>query len=142
MMNERGKADNPQQLAGLHLLIVEDDFIIAMELESLLRDAGARSVGVCRTVNDALAVVANGHDLSAAVFDVRLGRSSILPVARQLAQRAVPFVFYTAQFDLAAIREEWPGCAIISKPASAPRIVGEIVEALKKSKRAGPASPM
>jgi DNA-binding NtrC family response regulator len=128
---ERTDASDGTGLAGAHLLVAEDDFIISIELESTLLEAGAESVGVCRTVKDALLRAGDGR-FSAAILDVRLGRETVIPLARLLTQRGIPFVFYTGQVDLDSVRVEWPQCRIISKPAQSRTIVHAIVEALKR----------
>jgi DNA-binding NtrC family response regulator len=105
--------------------VVEDDFIIAMELETILADAGAQVVGPCRTVNEALAAVRE-RKVAAAILDVRLGGETIAPVAAELTRRGVPFLFYTGQVETDQLRAEWPGRAIISKPAPAGNIISAV----------------
>ena len=39
-------------LRGARVLVVEDDALVLMELESILQDAGAETVACCRNVND------------------------------------------------------------------------------------------
>ena len=41
-------------LRGARVLVVEDDALVLMELESILQDAGAETVACCRNVNDGL----------------------------------------------------------------------------------------
>src|ERR1700733_9231817 len=84
------------KLSAARVLLVEDDFIILLELETILTEAGAQIVGSCSSVEAALIVAMDG-DINAALLDIRLGRQTIAPVARCLAQRDIPFAFYTAQ---------------------------------------------
>jgi DNA-binding NtrC family response regulator len=116
-------------LRGVRLLVVEDDVIISMELEAILSEAGAEITGCCRTVKDAL-VLAEKNGLAAAILDVRLGRETVAPVARELARRGVPFVFYTGQIDTDMMRAEWPDCTIVSKPAQPRTIVKAVADLL------------
>jgi len=51
-------------------------------------------------------------------------------VARQLASRGTPFIFYTGQVENDPDLAEWTGCRILSKPARASAIVAAIAEAL------------
>ena len=110
----------------MRVLIVEDDFIIAMELESVLCDAGAVVVCSCRTVAEALAHTDDAF--TAAVLDIRLGEQTVAPVARALAARGVPFVFYSGQVETDPIRAEWPASRIVPKPARARAIVDAVAE--------------
>src|SRR5690349_12738073 len=73
-------------LRAARVLLVEDDFIILMELETILAEAGAQAVQSCRTVEAALAP-ANHADIDAALLDIRLGQQTIAPIARCLASR-------------------------------------------------------
>jgi DNA-binding response OmpR family regulator len=117
--------DEIRMLEGARLLILEDDIILLMELESLLGDAGAEAVMACATVADALAA-AERERFDGAVLDWRLGRETAAPVARRLARLGIPFIFYTGQSGMAEFRE-WPRSTVLSKPAR-PR---EIVAALR-----------
>src|SRR5947207_11585080 len=60
-------------LRDARVLIVEDDFLILIELETILREVGAQIAGACRTVDEALAV-ASDSDMDAALLDLRLGQ--------------------------------------------------------------------
>ena len=112
------------------VLVVEDDFLILVELEAILSEAGAEIAGGCRTVKDALAF-AEEDGIAAAVLDVRLGRETVAPVARMLARRGVPFVFYTGQVDTAAMLAEWPDCTIVPKPSQARAIIKAVADLLQ-----------
>lgn len=129
-MGQWARCENDHPLDGARLLIVEDDFLIAVEIEALLSDAGAQIVGVCRSVKDALAV-AEADELAGAILDMRVGLDSSAPVAHALKQRHIPFLFYTGQADMEPIRAEWPACKIISKPARAGAIIAAVAELLQ-----------
>jgi DNA-binding response OmpR family regulator len=122
-------------LQDARVLIVEDDFLILIELETVLGEAGARIVGACRTVDEALAVAGN-QDIDAALLDLRVGPDTIAPVAYCLDRRGVPFAFYTGQTETDPIRVEWPDCEIVAKPA-APKAIVAAVAALLRGQRRG-----
>ncbi len=121
--------DRNSSLEGALVLLVEDDFLISLDVETALAAAGAE-VAKSRTVRDGLAL-ADEEDLAAAILDIRLGRESVAPVARRLAGRGIPFLFYSGQVDIDAIRAEWPRCRFISKPARPQAIVDALAELLK-----------
>ena len=121
--------DVTSALHGARVLVVEDDFIISMELQSVLTEAGAVIAGACRTVKEALALV-DDDDLALAILDIRLGKDTIAPVARQLTRRGIPFVFYTGQVETDPIRAEWPDCRIVPKPAQPRTIVAAMADLL------------
>ncbi len=83
-------------LQGARIFVAEDEVLIAMQLCDDLADVGAQIVGPAHALAEALEC-ASEAEISAAILDCRLGRGSIEPVARRLAERDVPFVFYTGQ---------------------------------------------
>ncbi len=126
-MQERPRPRETAPLEGVRVLVVEDDAILLMELEMILRDAGADVVGACRTVKDALAIVHN-KPVAVAVLDVRIGGDTIAPVVRQLSKHGTPFLFYTGQLGRDPALAEWPGCRIVAKPAPGRTIVAAVAE--------------
>ena len=135
-MEERFRFGVAPALHGARVLLVEDDILLLMELEAILREAGAEIAGCCRTVREALAV-AERNGLAVAILDVRVGRETIAPVARQLANHGTPFIFYTGQVENDPDLAEWTGCRILSKPARASAIVAAVAEVLHGVPAAG-----
>lgn len=125
--NEAGTA---RKLSGARILVVEDEAFIAFDLYATLTDAGAEVIGPSLTLTEAFAL-AGRENLSAAVLDIRLGRETIGPVARQLAARGIPFLFYSGQVEADSIRVEWPHCRIIAKPASVRTLVRAVAALLQ-----------
>src|SRR5215471_10648915 len=121
-----------RRLIGAHVLVVEDDFLISMDLKEVFTDAGAEVVGPCRSVINAVAFVNEGN-ISAALLDIRLSSESVVPVATQLTDRRTPFVFYTGYVDTDEIREKFPRCKIVHKPASPEILVDAIAEVLGRT---------
>jgi DNA-binding NtrC family response regulator len=105
-----------------------------MDMEMILREAGAEIVDSCSTVADALATVRK-QPLSIAVLDVRIGGETIAPVVRQLGKHGTPFVFYTGQLGKDPALAEWPGSKIVAKPAPGRTIVAAVAEALASTAR-------
>jgi DNA-binding response OmpR family regulator len=130
-MEDQPKPDATSPLKGARVLVVEDDFFISMELESILAAAGAEVVGPCRTVKDAMPL-AERDGLSAAILDIQLEHETVEPVARKLCSRDVPFIFYTGQTETDPIREKWPKHKIVTKPALPRAIVAAIADALTR----------
>ena len=128
-MEERFRFGVAPALHGARVLLVEDDILLLMELGAILREAGAEIAGSCRTVREALAAT-DRDGVAAAILDVRVGRETIAPVARQLASRGTPFIFYTGQVESDPDLAEWTGHRVLSKPARASAIVAAVAEAL------------
>jgi hypothetical protein len=121
-------AVSTRALAGAKLLVVEDNYLLLIDLEAVLIDAGADKVEACRTIEDALRVT---DGVTAAILDVRIGPDSVAPVARKLAARGTPFLFYTGQVGNDPMLTEWPNCNTISKPAQPQVIVKAVAELLR-----------
>ena len=125
-------------LQGANVLIIEDDFLVALEVETVLQDEGANVLPICRTVKEALAVAGDPAALiSVAILDVRLGREIVTPVARELAERGTPFLFYTGQANTDPIVAEWPVVKVLSKPTSRKALLAAVVESLQTDVDAG-----
>jgi DNA-binding response OmpR family regulator len=128
------------------VLVVEDDPLMAMDLEDTLAEAGAVVVGLCQNVDQAMAR-AKLDDFTVAVLDFSLGTDTASPVARRLVRRGVPFVLYTGKSIRDPGLAEW-ACPIVEKPASPRALVFAIRAVLPRgflaelrggaSRRAGP----
>ena len=106
------------------ILIVEDDPIIALDLEDTLEAAGYAVSGPVRSVSDGLSAIERDPP-SAATLDYQLGSETSEPLAEALAKRDIPFCFVSGRGDLVG-RKDTP---IVAKPA-APSAVLRVVESL------------
>lgn len=85
-----------EPLAGRRILVIEDEYLIAMELKRWLREAGVAVIGPVPSVDEALDLIEDGATLDAAVLDVDLGSGDTsYPVADRPAELGVPFLFAT-----------------------------------------------
>ena len=108
-------------LAGLRILVVEDEPLIAMELIDNLEDVGAAPFGPVMTVAGALSIVRSGEPLDAALLNVNLRGEASFPVADALIERGVPFLFVTG--NDAFVRERYPRVPRHPKPAHMPVLI-------------------
>ncbi|MGD0189639.1 MAG: response regulator [Rhizomicrobium sp.] len=115
-------AQSAGRLRDTRILVVEDEPVLALELQFALEDEGADVVGPACNLDRAVAL-AEGESITAAVLDMRLGPNSVGPVARALAHRKIPFLFYSGQPLNDPIRTEWPGSHMIQKPASTASLI-------------------
>jgi CheY-like chemotaxis protein len=77
------------------VLIVEDEALIAMDLQSLLEEAGYRVMGPANSTAAAMALLLDGDEPDVALLDVNLGRSDVFGVANELATRKTRLIFLT-----------------------------------------------
>ncbi len=73
------------------ILIVEDEYLIAMELDGTLRAAGYRVIGPAPDIDAALELL-KAERPDAAILDVDLGGRWVTPVAQMLHAMSVPFL--------------------------------------------------
>jgi Response regulators consisting of a CheY-like receiver domain and a winged-helix DNA-binding domain len=124
--------DAPVQgrLSGARILVVEDEFVIAMQLQSVFEEEGAQVLGPYHNLAEALEH-AGTDDITAASLDVNLGRDTAAPVASLLAERKVPFVFYSVQTNDPAIAD-WRHIPLIQKPAAPSDLIDAIATVLRR----------
>lgn len=86
-MNPRGHIvqDAPR------ILVVEDEYLIALELDTELRTAGYRVIGPFADIDGALALLKVDRP-DAAILDVNLAGEWVTPVAETLRAMSVPFI--------------------------------------------------
>lgn len=125
------KASQNQNLAGLRVLIVEDELLVAMDYEEMLRHAGCVVIGPVARQAKALALLERGPP-DVAVLDLNLAGERSTPLAEALAARGVPFVIVTGY------SEKTPGDPVL---AGAPRLAKpvrpkELVQAIAAIARA------
>ncbi len=76
------------------VLVVEDDFLLSFEIETILADAGYEVVGPAATVAKALNLI-DGNQLDAAFVDCNLNGEFATAVAITLAAKGIPFAVVT-----------------------------------------------
>ena len=104
-----------QAFSGRRVLIVEDESLVAMLLETILEDMGCTPVGPAATVDEALRLTADAEPIDAALLDVNVAGRQVFPVAEALRDRGVPFVFSTG-YGEGGLPDEWRGQPTLQKP--------------------------
>jgi CheY-like chemotaxis protein len=120
--------DTGESLRGLRILLVEDDPLILLDLETSLVEFGA-SVTAGANVAAAFAALAIGIP-DFAVLDFELGAETSEPIAEVAQARNVPFVFLSGYSEHDGRFGRWPGIPILTKPLSVSQIARAIHEML------------
>ena len=121
--------DDGEDLAGLRVLIVEDEFLLAMELETLVEGGGCTAVGPASSVGQALALI-DGEEPDVALLDVNLKGERATPVAAALQQRGVPYVLITGYSDAQLSEPELRRAPRVDKPVSSRALTRAVKRAL------------
>jgi DNA-binding NarL/FixJ family response regulator len=111
------KADDQTSavLGGAKVLVVDDEAVIACDMEQLLSAAGAEVIGPAASLKAALALARHARP-DAAVLDVQLGADDVIPLADLLTEQGARFLFYSAHLDTREIHGRWPDSEFIAKP--------------------------
>jgi chemotaxis family two-component system sensor kinase Cph1 len=96
------------------VFVLEDEALIAMEIETMLRSAGYRVIGPASSVAEAMEICVSLPQCCA-LLDVNLDGAAVTPVARLLAERGIPFALVTG-YDIASVPEQFRDRIIIRKP--------------------------
>lgn len=99
-------------------LVVEDQMLIAMDVEAMLKEEGAETVVVANSVRQAMATI-RAVPPAFAVLDINLGQETSIPIAEELARRGVPYIFASGYGDTPLIPEALGPVKIIAKPYEA-----------------------
>jgi len=118
-------------LAGRKILVVEDNYLIAEHVRSVLVDEGCDVLGPAARVAQALDLTREAEAIDGAVLDVNLGEHLCFAVAAVLAERSVPFVFLTGYDDHRIIPAEYAARPVLPKPLDEGRLVA-VVAALSE----------
>jgi CheY-like chemotaxis protein len=98
----------------MHALIIEDEFLVALNIEDSLEALGFTSHETVATEEKAV-VTARRHTPDLITADVRLLRGSgITAVQRILREQSVPVVFITGNIEM--VLKEMPDAVVLDKP--------------------------
>lgn len=113
--------------AGLQILVVEDESMVAMMIEDMLEDLGHQVIATSARMSDASKLVSNASaDL--AILDVNLNGEETYPLADFLAAREIPFIFATG-YGSSGIKPKWSAVPVLQKPFQS----RELAEAIRRA---------
>lgn len=120
-------------LAGLNVLIVEDEAMIAMDLEDVFLDHGAAiavpPVATCAKALDTVQAI----EIDFALLDVALPDGDVFPVAEALVARGVPIAFHSGHAARTDVLERFPESGWIVKPSDPAELVRTVLSVVGSS---------
>jgi PAS domain S-box-containing protein len=106
--------DDTQSLTGKRVIVIEDEPLVAMDLEASLTAAGCEVVGTAGTLPDAKALCADA-ECDAALVDVNLSGQAVDELATALTKRNIPFAFVTG-YGREALPRGFRDAVVLTKP--------------------------
>jgi DNA-binding LytR/AlgR family response regulator len=103
-------------LSGRRLIIVEDEPLLAMDLETSLLDMGCAVAGSAGTIEEARALV-EGASCDAALLDINLAGHPVDELAAVLTRRKIPFAFVTG-YGRPGVPKAFRDAPVLGKPFS------------------------
>ena len=113
-------------MRATRVMIVEDDPLIALDLEGTFLDAGYDVSGLARNVEEGLSLL-DGDAPDVATLDYNLGTETSQALAEALDARDIPYCFISGY--AAPLRKSVEDVPILAKPV-APRVVVRTVNSL------------
>ncbi|GLQ21158.1 response regulator [Algimonas porphyrae] len=108
------------------VIIVEDDALIALDIEDILLGAGLDVIGCFHTVSAAMDQIDRDvPDL--ALLDYNLGSETSIPIAERLKELNVPFLFISGQTQRVVLSDMKTTHKVIGKPFQPKRLVSEVI---------------
>lgn len=120
-----GPSGAPLILSGRHILIVEDEFLIADDIAAALRQCGAEIVGPAASLPEGMRLASATMRIDAAVLNVNLNGLTVFPLADELQARGIRMMFLTGYGD-AQIPGEYAAIPCCRKPIGAGCVVQEL----------------
>ncbi|MFY9784755.1 MAG: response regulator [Pseudolabrys sp.] len=119
-------------LRGKRYLVLDDEFLIALDIQQILELAGAMYVASVATASEAIALVRREPKFDLAVLDVKLSgpEENSLGVAALLAEKGTPFVFLTGMRVDNVHARQFPQAPVIEKPYDASALLEAVRRAL------------
>jgi CheY-like chemotaxis protein len=120
-------------LAGVSVLLLEDEYLIALDAEQSLKDFGVERVEIASTLQEAEKLAAAGR-YDVALLDVNINGEMSFALADSLRQRGIPVVFATG-YELKA--REAPPTEIgvtISKPYTRDKLRDALAGAVRSGR--------
>jgi CheY-like chemotaxis protein len=113
------------------VLIVEDEFLIAAQIERVVSGLDCDIVGPASIPAEALDLI-EGGEVDAAILDVTLRNGEkVYPVADELRRRNIPFTFLTASGP-SGVDPDYSDQPVISKPFT-DRAVRDFIDGARTS---------
>jgi len=127
----------PQPQERPRILVVEDEFIIALDLSETVRDLGYELEGPYPDKENAFVSI-EGDLPDCAILDVFNSDGEVYPLADILAEAGVPIIFHSGHVPPDELRDRYPEAQACAKPCPPDRLIDALQEACGKVRQPDP----
>jgi DNA-binding NtrC family response regulator len=114
------------------VLLLEDDLLLAMDMEEYLIGKGHEIVGPFGRISDALDAIQR-NELMGAIVDLNLHGELSFPVIEMLQERAIPVIVCSGYAELPELKSRLKGLPLLPKPWDAKKLSMLMEEAFADS---------
>lgn len=104
-----------------NILLLEDDLLLAMDMEDHLLQTGHKIVGPFGRIADAMDAIPR-NDLAGAIVDLNLHGELSFPVIEMLQERSVPVIICSGYAELPELKSRLKGLPMLPKPWNAQKL--------------------
>ena len=133
---ERTKAAPAASSEGMRVLVVEDEALIAMQIEDALAGSGCRVVGPATRIGEAFDLL-YAEAVDAALLDVNVAGERSFAIADILVAKRIPFAFVTGFEAASTLPEHLRGAPVVNKPFETAQLDALIAQLAAQTSRRG-----
>src|SRR5687768_16270008 len=108
-------------LAGKSILVVEDEMLVALEIERVLSAAGSKVLGPVASISEATTIIET-QSVDLALLDINVRGEFIYPITKMLLERNIKFVFSTG-YDEVSIPANLRQTPCVRKPFTPEKLI-------------------
>jgi CheY-like chemotaxis protein len=114
------------------VLVVEDEFIIALDLSETVQDLGYSLEGPFEDNKHALVAIEEQLP-DAAILDVFTADGEVYPLADALTEKGVPIIFHSGHVPPQEVRDRYPNAMACSKPCPPGKMIDMVQQAVSRA---------
>ena len=118
------------------VLVVEDEFIIALDLSETVEDLGYALEGPFADQKSAFSAIQDEMP-DAAILDVYTSDGEVFPLADALVEAGVPIVFHSGHVTPEEVIQRYPDAQACAKPCPPDKLIDALQEAVERAKMPG-----
>ena len=99
----------------MRVLLLEDNMIVALTVEHVLEDLGARHVWTASNIDSANEIM-DRETVDFAILDINLGEDTSLGLAMRLREASTPFFFASGYDDNSGLSADLANAVVVRKP--------------------------